>query len=119
MHTKARLAWLITIVPMATPRIIYNYRRRRPPQRPDNPYSQAEWDRRKKRASLPPPPLPSPTARCDLSGLTKGVTIVTTATEDRLWNVRSMCERWKGPVSITVGAADTDLDAAAGDVELH
>ena len=55
MHNKA---WLIMMVlPMATPRIIYNYRRRRPPpQRPDNPYSQAEWDRRKKRASLPPPP---------------------------------------------------------------
>ena len=112
MHTKA---WLMMMVlPMATPRIIYNYRRRRPPpQRPDNPYSQAEWDRRKKRASLPPPPLPSPNARCDLSGLTRGVTIVTTATEDRLWNVRSMCERWRGPVSITVGAADTDLDAEA------
>ena len=112
MHTKA---WLMMMVlPMATPRIIYNYRRRRPPpQRPDNPYSQAEWDRRKKRASLPPPPLPSPNARCDLSALTKGVTIVTTATEDRLWNVRSMCERWRGPVSITVGAADTDLDAEA------
>ena len=113
MHTKA-MAWLIIMVlPLATPRIIYNYRRRRPPQRPDNPYSQAEWDRRKKRASLPPPPLPSPNARCDLSALTKGVTIVTIATEDRLWNVRSMCERWRGPVSITVGAADTDLDAEA------
>ena len=86
-------------------------RHKRPPPKRQNPYSKAEWDRRKRQAGRPPPPLPPPSAPCDTSKLAHGVTIVTTATRDRLWNLKSVCERWRGPLVVAVGAADTDTSS--------
>lgn len=95
------------------PATVGRRRHKRPPPKRQNPYSKAEWDRRKRQAGRRPPPLPPPSAPCDTSKLAYGVTIVTTATRDRLWNLKSVCERWRGPLVVAVGAADTDASSEA------
>jgi len=44
------------------------------------------------------------------------ITLVTQTSADRLWRVRHLCDRWRGPIALAVGAPDgLGLDRARGE----